>query len=162
MLAVFEGNETEPLECAVAMQRRLAAEKWTAIDELRIRVAVHAGPADFRADDYFGSTVNRLARLMATAWGGQIILTPDVIAVTSLPDGATVHGFRGSSAQSFDGTTTGVWPCCIRIYRCKNFLRYAPCLRGQITYLANRRLWWAGRKSLPSSASFWQSQIAVY
>jgi predicted ATPase/Tfp pilus assembly protein PilF len=91
MLAVFEGNEAEPLVCAIAMQRRLAVERWTAIDELRIRVAVHAGPADFRADDYFGSTVNRLARLMGTAWGGQIILTPDVMAVTSLPDGATLQ-----------------------------------------------------------------------
>jgi class 3 adenylate cyclase len=88
MLAVFEGGETEPLECALAMQRKLADEKWPAIDELRVRVAVHAGPADYRAGDYFGSTVNRLARLMATAWGGQIIVTPEVIGITPLPDGA--------------------------------------------------------------------------
>ena len=70
------------------MQRRLAAEHWSSIDELRIRIAIHAGPADYRAGDYFGSTVNRLARLMATAWGGQIILTSEVKDIALLPDGA--------------------------------------------------------------------------
>ena len=91
MMAVFDGGETRPLECALAMQRQLAAEPWTDIDELRIRVAVHAGPAEYRAGDYFGPVVNRVARLMATAWGGQIILTPEVIAISPLPDGATLQ-----------------------------------------------------------------------
>jgi predicted ATPase len=90
MLAVFEGNEAKPLECALQMQRRLAAERWTDIDELRVRMALHAGPAEFRADDYFGPAVNRLARLMATAWGGQIILTPEVTEATTLPEGASL------------------------------------------------------------------------
>ncbi|MDX1413195.1 MAG: adenylate/guanylate cyclase domain-containing protein [Candidatus Promineifilaceae bacterium] len=71
MLAVFDVYESRPLECAIAMQRHLAAEQWATIDELRVRIAIHAGPADYRADDYFGSTVNRLARLMATAWGAR-------------------------------------------------------------------------------------------
>lgn len=91
MLVVFDGSESTPLECAIAMQRKLATEEWPVIDELRIRVAVHAGPADYRAGDYYGPTVNRLARLMSTAWGGQIILTPDVTAVTPLPDGASLE-----------------------------------------------------------------------
>ena len=49
MMVVFEGNDVGPLECALAMQRRLAAEEWPVIDELRIRVAIHAGPAEARA-----------------------------------------------------------------------------------------------------------------
>ena len=48
--AVFDGNQARPLECALAMQRQLAAESWPAIDELRIRVAVHAGPAEQRGN----------------------------------------------------------------------------------------------------------------
>jgi class 3 adenylate cyclase len=71
------------------MQRQLAAEKWPAIDELRIRVALHAGPAEQRAGDYFGPAINRCARLLSTAWGGQIILTSEVMARIPLPDGAT-------------------------------------------------------------------------
>ncbi|UCG23940.1 MAG: tetratricopeptide repeat protein, partial [Chloroflexota bacterium] len=35
--------------------------------------------------------VNRVARLMATAWGGQIILTPEVMAICPLPDGASLQ-----------------------------------------------------------------------
>lgn len=91
MMAVFDGSETRPLESALAMQRQLAAEPWTDIDELRIRVAVHAGPAEYRAGDYFGPVVNRVARLMSTAWGGQIILTPEVMGLTPLPDSARLQ-----------------------------------------------------------------------
>jgi predicted ATPase/class 3 adenylate cyclase len=91
MMVVFNESDTAPLECALAMQRRLADEKWPDIEELRIRVAIHAGPAEFRADDYYGPTVNRLARLLATAWGGQIILTPEVVSVTPLPEGASLE-----------------------------------------------------------------------
>ena len=52
MMAVFDGSEATPLDCALQMQRRLAAEQWTAIDELRVRMALHSGPAEIRADDY--------------------------------------------------------------------------------------------------------------
>ena len=91
MMVVFHGHDAKPLECALAMQRQMADEQWPVIDELRIRIAVHAGPADYRADDYFGPVVNRVARLMSTAWGGQIILTPEVTEITSLPDKATLQ-----------------------------------------------------------------------
>ena len=91
MMAVFDSGESRPLDCALAMQRQLAAEEWLTIEELRIRIAVHAGPAEHRAGDYFGPVVNRVARLMSTAWGGQIILTPAVTEISPLPDGAGVQ-----------------------------------------------------------------------
>ena len=78
IFALFEGSDAEPLECALSMQRQLATENWPEIGELRIRIALHAGAAEPRAGDYFGPVVNRIARLLATAWGGQIILTPEV------------------------------------------------------------------------------------
>lgn len=90
MMVIFQDNEALPLECALSMQRRLAAEKWPDIEELRVRMAIHAGPAEYRAGDYFGNVVNRLARLLDTAWGGQIILTPDVVRSEPIPDGATL------------------------------------------------------------------------
>lgn len=91
MMAVFDGGQARPLDCALAMQRRLAAEKWPDIEELRIRIALHAGPAEYRASDYFGPVVNRVARLMSTAWGGQIILTPEVLEICPLPNGASLQ-----------------------------------------------------------------------
>ena len=90
MMVVFPEGDGRPLDCAMAMQLKLAAEQWPSITELRVRMALHAGPAEKRAGDYFGPVVNRLARLLSTAWGGQIILTPDVTQTIPLPEGATL------------------------------------------------------------------------
>jgi predicted ATPase/class 3 adenylate cyclase len=42
---------------------------------LRVRMALHTGTADERDQDYFGPPVNRVARLLGIAHGGQIILS---------------------------------------------------------------------------------------
>jgi len=88
MTAAFVDGE--PVRCAVETQKRLAAESWDPIGELRIRIALHAGEAEQRGEDYFGPTVNCTARIMAAAWGGQILLTPTVTAICDLPPRATL------------------------------------------------------------------------
>ena len=60
---------------AVAVERSLAAEDFTAVDGVRVRIALHSGTADERDHDYFGPVVNRVARLLSVAHGGQIILS---------------------------------------------------------------------------------------
>jgi len=92
IFAVFE--EGAPLHCAVEIQKRFAREDWGNIDELRIRIGLHAGEAERRGNDYFGSAVNRTARIMAAAWGGQILLSPEVKDSCSLPSGTVLkdHG----------------------------------------------------------------------
>jgi predicted ATPase/class 3 adenylate cyclase/Tfp pilus assembly protein PilF len=85
VFAIFE--EGQPLHCAIAIQQRFAKEDWGEIGELRIRIALHAGQAEKRGSDYFGTVINRTARLMETAWGGQILLTPDVRDYCTLPAG---------------------------------------------------------------------------
>jgi predicted ATPase/class 3 adenylate cyclase len=55
-------------------QRSLAAEDFSGIDGLRVRAAVHTGTADERDGDYFGPAVNRVARLLSVAHGGQVLL----------------------------------------------------------------------------------------
>ena len=42
---------------------------------LRVRMGLHTCEAELRDGDYYGSAVNRAARLMATAHGGQIVLS---------------------------------------------------------------------------------------
>jgi predicted ATPase/class 3 adenylate cyclase len=69
---------TEPenaLAAAVALQRSLAAETFSAVDGLRIRIALHTGTADEREGDYYGPTVNRVARLLSTAHGEQVVVS---------------------------------------------------------------------------------------
>ena len=60
---------------AIACQRAMASMAWPEGSELRVRIAVHTGEAELRDGDYYGPTVNRTARLRATAHGGQIVLS---------------------------------------------------------------------------------------
>ena len=89
VFAVFEAGE--PVTCALETQRQFAREEWGAIGELRIRVGLHAGEAELLAGDYFGPAVNCTARIMATAWGGQTLLTPQVTERSSIPAQATLQ-----------------------------------------------------------------------
>lgn len=42
---------------------------------VRVRMALHAGSAEERGGDFFGPTLNRVARLLAVGHGGQTLLT---------------------------------------------------------------------------------------
>jgi predicted ATPase/class 3 adenylate cyclase len=61
------------LGAAVALQRSLDAAPWPDAVELRVRAGLHTGAAVERDGDYFGPVVNRGARLMSAAHGGQIV-----------------------------------------------------------------------------------------
>jgi predicted ATPase len=74
MGAVFAGPE-DGIAAAVAAQLALDRQSWSETGPLRVRMALHAGPAEQREGDYFGPTLNRCARLMSIAHGGQILLS---------------------------------------------------------------------------------------
>lgn len=63
------------LEAVVQIQRSLEAQTWPTSKPLRVRAALHTGPAHLSAGDFFGTTVNRCARLLAVAQGGQTLLS---------------------------------------------------------------------------------------
>jgi predicted ATPase/class 3 adenylate cyclase len=60
---------------ALDAQLAFAAEDWERVGALRVRMGVHTGPADQRDGDYYGTAVNRAARLMSAAHGGQVIVS---------------------------------------------------------------------------------------
>ena len=60
---------------ALDFQRALATEDFAAVGGLRVRAALHTGAADERDSDYFGPTLNRVARLLAIGHGGQTLLS---------------------------------------------------------------------------------------
>ncbi len=77
-------------QAAVEVQRKLAGQAWDqAVGELRIRIGVHTGNALSADDDYFGPALNRAARVMACAYGGQILLSSATAALVNgeLPPG---------------------------------------------------------------------------
>ncbi|HEY1012622.1 MAG TPA: adenylate/guanylate cyclase domain-containing protein [Herpetosiphonaceae bacterium] len=81
------------LEAALAVQRALRAEPWAEVGPLAVRVALHTGDVQQRDDDYFGPTLNRVARLLAAGHGGQILLSLPTyeLARDRLPAGAGVR-----------------------------------------------------------------------
>ncbi|MEO9098301.1 MAG: adenylate/guanylate cyclase domain-containing protein, partial [Candidatus Baltobacteraceae bacterium] len=56
-------------------QRALAAEDFSAVEGLAVRMAVHVGEVFERDGDYFGPVLNRVARLLALGHGGQILVS---------------------------------------------------------------------------------------
>ena len=73
---------------AEAAQRALTAECWDLTSRLRVRIAVDAGEVELRDGDYFGPPINRCARLLAAAHGGQILLSDDAHDALSAAGGA--------------------------------------------------------------------------
>ncbi len=73
-------------------QRALVSEDWGPVGELRVRMGIHTGPAQARDGDYYGSAVNRAARLMSIANGGQIVvsLATEELARDALEDGVSL------------------------------------------------------------------------
>ena len=65
----------DALDAAVAAQLALVGESWGETGPLRVRMGVHSGPAELRDGDYYGTAVNRAARLMSAAHGGQIVVS---------------------------------------------------------------------------------------
>jgi predicted ATPase/class 3 adenylate cyclase len=72
--AVF-WNIQDGLSATLDAQRALAAEDFSAVDGIRVRMALHVGVSDERDGDYFGPTLNRVARLLAIGHGGQVLLS---------------------------------------------------------------------------------------
>ena len=82
--AAFAGAR-EALAAALAAQAALHAELWPDPVRIQVRVALHTGAAEARDGDYFGPPLNRVARLLAAAHGGQTLVS-EVLA--ALADGA--------------------------------------------------------------------------
>jgi len=74
VLSVF-ASPTEALFATIAIQKAMQSEVWQDTDPLMVRIGLHTGNAQYRQGDYYGSTVNRAARLMSIGHGGQILLS---------------------------------------------------------------------------------------
>jgi len=76
------------MESALAAQAALFAEDWGRVGPVRVRMGLHAGPAEFRDQDYFGGTLNRTARISSAGHGGQILVSqvlPEILRL-DFPD----------------------------------------------------------------------------
>jgi class 3 adenylate cyclase len=77
------------LDAALTAQRNLAAESWPTSRPIVVRMGLHVGVCEERDGDYFGPAVNRAARLLAVAAGGQVLVSGAAAELLSdeMPDG---------------------------------------------------------------------------
>ena len=68
-------NPSDAVEAAIGAQLALAGEWWGDTGALRVRMGIHSGQAELREGDYYGTAVNRAARLMSVAHGGQVVVS---------------------------------------------------------------------------------------
>jgi predicted ATPase/class 3 adenylate cyclase len=89
---VFE-NAHDAIAAAAEMQRRLAAVDWATDRPLYVRASLHTGAADLQLGDYYGSAVNRAARLRGIAHGRQTVLSRTTweLVQDRLPEGVTIR-----------------------------------------------------------------------
>jgi class 3 adenylate cyclase len=77
------------LDASLVAQQNLAAQSWPTSRPIAVRMGLHAGVCEERDGDYFGPAVNRVARLLAVAGGGQVLVSAVAAELLSdeLPDG---------------------------------------------------------------------------
>jgi predicted ATPase/class 3 adenylate cyclase len=101
--AVFS-SAADGVAGALAIQQALVAEHWPTSIPVKVRIGVHTGEVRLRDADYYGTEVNRCARLRGLGHGGQILVsdvTAELVRET-LPPGASLddlgeHWLKGLS-----------------------------------------------------------------
>jgi len=90
--AVFD-DPSDAVHAAVALQRTIAEPESTGGILLRLRCGIHAGVDESRDNDFFGRAVNRAARIMSAAHGGQVLVSEAVatLAGERLPPHAALR-----------------------------------------------------------------------
>jgi predicted ATPase/class 3 adenylate cyclase/DNA-binding CsgD family transcriptional regulator len=83
----------DAIAAAMAIQRAFAAEPWPTPRPIKVRIGLHTGRAEVRDNDYYGSTVNRCARIRSLGHGGQVLVSEATAALVrdDLSDGMTLH-----------------------------------------------------------------------
>ena len=89
-------NPREGLDAALACQQGLPALGVATADgalPLKVRIALHTGVVEERDGDYFGPSLNRVARVLATGHGCQVLLSLATAELVrdNLPTGAALR-----------------------------------------------------------------------
>jgi predicted ATPase/DNA-binding SARP family transcriptional activator len=94
----------DAVTAALDAQLGLAGAGWEGHDPLDVRMAIHTGNAELREGNYFGATVNRVARLRDAAHGGQILVsaTARELVAEALPGGVDLIDLGNWVFEGFD------------------------------------------------------------
>lgn len=81
------------LSAALAGQKSLTTATWGDVPPPSVRMAIHTGVAEHRDGDWFGQTVNRVARVLGVGHGGQVLLSraAQELVADHLPNGVSLR-----------------------------------------------------------------------
>lgn len=87
------GDPLDAVAATLELQQALADPQATGGIALRVRCGLHAGVDERRDNDFFGSAVNRAARITGAAHGGQVLLSQAVAVLVRdrLPAGVALR-----------------------------------------------------------------------
>jgi predicted ATPase/class 3 adenylate cyclase len=95
-------SASDAVAAASRMQINLSNVDWVTPRPIKVRASLHTGAAELQLGEYYGSTVNRAARLRGIAHGGQTVLSASTweLARDSLAEDVTVqdmglHSLKG-------------------------------------------------------------------
>jgi len=90
--AVFD-DPRDAIDAAIELLRAIADPAATNGIAFRVRCGLHAGIEENRDNDFFGRAVNRAARIMAVAHGGQILVSQTIATLVGgrLPTEVTLR-----------------------------------------------------------------------
>ncbi|MFV1962712.1 MAG: AAA family ATPase, partial [Acidimicrobiia bacterium] len=90
---VVFASAVDAVSAAADMQRHLAEVDWATPRPLLVRASLHTGTASLQLGDYYGSAVNRAARLRAVAHGGQVVISRSTMELVQdeMPPGVSVR-----------------------------------------------------------------------
>jgi CHASE2 domain-containing sensor protein len=68
-------NPVDAARAALAIDRAMRGERWCTREPVKVRMGINTGDAELREADYYGSAVNRCARIRGVANAGEIMLS---------------------------------------------------------------------------------------
>jgi class 3 adenylate cyclase/tetratricopeptide (TPR) repeat protein len=77
---VFE-RALDGINAAAVIQQALHSEDWPGEITIKVRMGIHTGEGEYRDGDYYGSAVNRCARLRGIAYGGQTLISQSTFEI---------------------------------------------------------------------------------
>ncbi|MDQ1688655.1 MAG: hypothetical protein QOK42_1630 [Frankiaceae bacterium] len=125
VFAAFQ-EAADAVDAAAEIQRRVAAEAWPGSVELRVRIGLHAGPAEPRGRAYVALAVHQASRVASAAHGGQVLATTSVVDGVKGPTSGAWRELGAFRLKDFDDAAH-LWQLDVAgVASSDGFVRAAP------------------------------------